>query len=219
MLSASFVFVSILVIAYLGSSTAVFAQTLPSDATVGAARPVLPDSTILPARGEGVSFPIPPVMDRPSAVDEGERLFISNFELKGAIDRPEEGIELDDLKDIIESFRITFQGLDQVGEDGFTDEERMAVAGFISAVVDDPDWDNRLTDYEMLVDRLRDGRLNRETGRTIAQMQTIANSSTQHYQCDACWRPLDGEYFTSTYTRELTVLLCRVRTTHFDART
>ena len=58
----------------------------------------------------------------------------------------------------------------------------MAIAGFMSAVVDDPDWDNRLTDYEVLVDRLRDGRLNREAGMPIGQMQTIANSITQHYR-------------------------------------
>ena len=50
------------------------------------------------------------------------------------------------------------------------------------AVVDDPEWDNQLTDYEVLVDRLREERLDRDTGMTIGQMQEVANAVTQYYR-------------------------------------
>ncbi len=50
----------------------------------------------------------------------------------------------------METSRISYQALDEIGENGFSDEERMAIAGFMSAVVADADWDNRLGDYEGL---------------------------------------------------------------------
>ena len=50
------------------------------------------------------------------------------------------------------------------------------------AVVDDPEWDNQLADYEVLVDRLREERLDRDTGMTIGQMQEVANAVTQYYR-------------------------------------
>ena len=50
------------------------------------------------------------------------------------------------------------------------------------AVVEDPDWDNRLDDYEALVDKLREERLDREVGMTIGQMQEVANAVTQYYR-------------------------------------
>jgi hemolysin activation/secretion protein len=157
-------------------------QSLPGAATPGGALPTLPKRVIPPAAEGAPIFPIPPAIDRPLGVEEGERLYVNQFLLKGVTDRPEQGIVVADIEKVIEEARVQAQGLSEVGEDGFTETEREEIATFMRAVVSDPDWDNRLADYEMLVDRLRQVKLERETGMTIGQMQEVANAVTQYYR-------------------------------------
>ena len=160
----------------------VFGQTLPGAATPGGALPEIPDTDFsIPASPDEL-FPIPPVIDRPLGVEDGERLFVAKFLLKGTIDRPDLGILKADLRKMLEESRVLTQGLDKVGPDGFTDEERQEIAAFMRVVVEDPEWDNQLADYEVLVDRLREERLDRDTGMTIGQMQDVANAVTQYYR-------------------------------------
>lgn len=176
--------VSALVFVWVGSTTEGLAQASPGTAATGGALPDIPESRIAPAQGGEVSFPIPLVIDGPLAVGQGKRLFISNFEFKGTVDRPEVGITLDKLEEIVETSRIWCHGLDELDEGGSSDEERTAVAGFVSGVEDGADWGHRLGDDEVLVGRLREGSLNRDTAMTICQMQAIANAITQQY-CSA----------------------------------
>ena len=154
---------------------------LPGAATPGGAFPNIPDTDLSPPADQEI-FPIPPVIDRPLAIDEGDRLFVSKFVLKGGVDRPDQGILIEELKALLENRRLEAQGLTAVGGDGFTDEERSEIANFMNTVVADPDWGNRLADYESLVDRLRQERLDREVGMTLGEMQELANAITQYYR-------------------------------------
>ena len=162
--------------------TPAVAQQLPGAATPGGALPELPDVDFSTPVAPETLFPIPLVIDRPLDVNDGERLFVSKFLLKGSVDRPGQGILQADLKKLLEDDRVSVQGLDEVGPDGFTDEERHEIASFMRAVIEDPEWDNKLADYELLVDRLRDEQLNRDVGMTIGQMQELANAVTQYYR-------------------------------------
>lgn len=157
-------------------------QTLPGGATPGGALPEVPTQRVVPEIPPADIFPIPPVIDRPLGVEEGERLFISGFRLKGVTDRPEQGIKVEEITELLEKARVEVQGLDQIGDDGFTETERSEIASFMKVVVNDADWDNRLADYEALVDRLREEKLDREVGMTIGQMQELANAVTQYYR-------------------------------------
>ena len=122
------------------------------------------------------------MVDRPLDPGDGGRLFVSKFVLQGSVDRPEQGIVEADLKKMLEDSRIVTQGLDQVGPDGFSKDQRQQIASFMRAVIEDPEWDNQLADYELLVDRLREEHLEQDVGMTIGQMQDVANTITQYYR-------------------------------------
>ena len=159
-----------------------FAQ-LPPGATPGGARPALPaDESLTPSDAPKRMFPIPPSVDRPLDVEEGERLFVSRFKLRGAVERPEKGIDLDELNSLIENLRQEQMQLNAVDKNGFTEPERVEIAEFITSVVHDPDLDMRYEDYEALIDKLRAIKAQREAGMTIGQMQEIAQAVTQYYR-------------------------------------
>ena len=127
-------------------------------------------------------FPIPPAVDRPLDVEEGERVFVSRFELKGVTDRPEDGIALDELADLLDGLRTERQQLSAVDDNGFTDPERVEIAAFMQKVIADPDLDMQFEDYESLVDKLRAIKERRDAGMTIGSMQEIAAAVTQYYR-------------------------------------
>ena len=74
------------------------------------------------------------------------------------------------------------QQLDAIGDDGFTDPERVEIAAFMQKVVVDPDLDMQFEDYEALVDKLRAIKEQRDAGMTIGAMQEIAAAVTQYYR-------------------------------------
>ncbi|MCC7411216.1 MAG: ShlB/FhaC/HecB family hemolysin secretion/activation protein [Gammaproteobacteria bacterium] len=57
-----------------------------------------------PAPGADV-FAVPPVIDRPLDIDEGEKIVVQRFELDNVVERPEFGITLDQLQAIVEAKR------------------------------------------------------------------------------------------------------------------
>jgi len=128
------------------------------------------------------AFPIPPPLERPLAEDEGQRLFVTRFELDGAKDRPGAGIDLEELTGLLEELRVQRQGLDRVDENGFTDEERAEIATFMREAVTNPNYDYMGPEYEALVDRLRELKAERDSGMTVGQMQQIANAVTEYYR-------------------------------------
>jgi hemolysin activation/secretion protein len=157
---------------------------IPPAATPGGARPELPVELPPESRLEdpAAAFPIPPSVDRPLDVEEGDRLFIKKFTLKGAVDRLEAGIDTAELSQIIEELRVERQGLNKVGEDGFTAPERAQISDFMGKVVNDPDLEMSFEEYEALVDQLRAIKAERDAGMTIGQMQQIAATVTEYYR-------------------------------------
>ncbi len=158
------------------------AGQVPAPATPGGALPEQPARLPAAAPAPAVTFPIPPTVDRPLEVEEGERLFVTRFELKGAAEHPEQGIDLEELSQLIEDLRVDRQGLNKIDEDGFTAEEKAQITEFMRRVVDDPQLDMSFADYEALVDKLREEKARREAGMTIGQMQQIAAAVTEYYR-------------------------------------
>ncbi|NKC14921.1 MAG: hypothetical protein GKR94_22870 [Gammaproteobacteria bacterium] len=155
---------------------------LPPAATPGGALPALPEPQ-LPQLVEEGAFPVPPNPERPIGEDEGDRIFVQEFTLDGVIDRPEHGISIEELVELIEELRITAQGLDVVGKDGFTEDERAEVVEFFQRVVSLREDDDFLyEDYNDLVTRLRDERIVRRSGLTIGQLQRVADQVTAYYR-------------------------------------
>ena len=163
-------------------SSAPLAQT-PSGASPGGALPELPAPRPVPSlEGPAAAFPIPPPIDRPLDVEEGNRLFVKTFKLRGVKDRPAEGIDAEELSGIIEGLRVEKLGLNKIGEDGFTEPERAQITEFMQKVVEDPNLDMNFEEYEALVDQLRAIRAERDAGMTIGQMQQIAATVTEYYR-------------------------------------
>jgi hemolysin activation/secretion protein len=161
---------------------AAFAQTQPG-ASPGAVLPELPEPRLEPKlEGPAAAFPIPPSVERPLDVEEGDRLFVKTFKLKGVTDRPAAGIDASELQKILEDLRIERQGLNKVDDDGFTEPERAQIADFMRKVVDDPDLEMNFEEYEALVDQLRAIKAERDAGMTIGQMQQIAATVTEYYR-------------------------------------
>lgn len=156
-------------------------QVLPDAATPGAL-PGLPGEP-LPGLLEPGAFPIPPSPERPFGVEDGDRIFVEAFKLVGVEARPEYGIDIEELKRLVEEVRRTTQGLDKVGEDGFTEDERVQVLGFFKRVVALREFDDFLyEDYNDLVTTLREERLARNAGLTIGQLQQVADRITKYYK-------------------------------------
>ncbi len=153
----------------------------PGGALEGALPGPLTDDGLAPLLDTG-KFPIPPVIDRPLDPGEGDRVFINKFVLKGGRDRPQFGIKLDELDGLLENLRAERQGLNEEGEDGFTESEKGEIAQFMRTVIDSDDLDMQIENYQVLVDKLRLDRLKRRAGLTIGQLQEVANVVTEHYR-------------------------------------
>jgi len=157
------------------------AQTPPAGATPGGALPKIPE-VVGPAAVPPQGFPIPPAVDRPLAVNEGERLFVGKFALEGAGDHPDQGVNLKELESLIEDLRVESEGLNKVDERGFSKEDKVQISDFIHEVVNAPDLDMNFDAYEALIDKLRAEKAERDAGMTIGQMQQIANAVTEYYR-------------------------------------
>jgi hemolysin activation/secretion protein len=146
--------------------------------------PELPSPPPVPKdlQDAAAAFPIPPSVDRPLDVEEGDRLFVKKFTFKGVVDHLEAGVDSAELSQIIEDLRVERQGLNKVGEDGFTEPERAQISDFMGKVVSDPDLEMNFEEYEALVDQLRAIKAERDAGMTIGQMQQIAATVTEYYR-------------------------------------
>ena len=117
------------------------APELPPSAQPGAAQPRDLTSP-LPEYREPFRIEIPPVIERPLGVDEGVRIFVTAFELRGILQdptAPELGAraratverEFNEALALIEQQRIERQQQGDVGDDGFTPAERERVVAFM----------------------------------------------------------------------------------------
>ena len=157
---------------------------IPPAARPGGAMPERPSPPPVPKdlQDPAAAFPIPPTVDRPLDVEEGDRLFVKKFTFKGVADDLEAGIDSAELSQIVEDLRVERQGLNKVGEDGFTEPERAQISDFMGTVVSDPDLEMNFEEYEALIDQLRAIKAERDAGMTIGQMQQIAATVTEYYR-------------------------------------
>ena len=92
-------------LAGLLAGAAVSAQEvgIPESARPGATRPEAADQTVTPAQAPSVTnLPIPPVIDRPFEIDEGEHVAVKEFRLLDAEDLPEYGISLAEIQQLLQ---------------------------------------------------------------------------------------------------------------------
>ena len=94
---------------------------LPSPARPGAVLPERDERQREPREPAGEVLEVPPMIDRPLDPDEGERVVVERFELTGARDRPQHGVEVSDLEEILERAR-------QERPEGFTVGQLQQVA-------------------------------------------------------------------------------------------
>ena len=76
---------------------------IPESARPGAARPEAVEETVAPEVSPNVTnLPIPPVIDRPFEIDEGDHVAVKEFRLLDAEDLPEYGISLAEIQQILQ---------------------------------------------------------------------------------------------------------------------
>ena len=78
---------------------------IPPSVTPGGVQPDLERRT-LPAAPDTSGFPIPPVIDRPLDIDEGDRIPVRAFVLEGVTDHPEAGIHKSEIEALVEKMRL-----------------------------------------------------------------------------------------------------------------
>ncbi|MCW9015041.1 MAG: hypothetical protein OQL06_14820 [Gammaproteobacteria bacterium] len=159
----------------------VSAADLPASALPGAVDPgreSRPEFTEPPAE----VFMVPPLISRPLGVDEGERLFVKSIVLRGAIDRPEAGIRLQEVRELVEGLRFKSQKLDSEVTSGFTKEELEYGAEFLRKLIDDPEKFEISKEFivEQLVSDLRFKM--KERWLTIGHLQRIADEVSLYYR-------------------------------------
>jgi len=130
----------------------------------------------------GEIFMVPPLQDRPLGVDEGERLFVRSISLRSAVDRPEAGISLKEVRELVENLRFASQELNDELGSGFTKKELLHGAKLLRQLVDDPSQLDVSKEFllESLVSEMRFKM--RERWLTIGNLQQIADEVTRYYR-------------------------------------
>ena len=175
--------ISILLVVFssqtLISSQLFAAPTIPDAATPGGALPrVLLDRVPIP-KDDGF-LEIPKVIDRPLGADEGERVKVTEFTLKGVQTREEYGIREEDIAFIAEANRVRRQRLNEEDTGGFTTGEVDEIAEFIRRLVEEPNQRPTSAELWKLVFKLRNSEWGR--GLTIGQIQEVADEITRYYR-------------------------------------
>jgi hemolysin activation/secretion protein len=176
-----------------GPNPPTVSNSVPFAGQAGGAQPRVSGPEIPPDADRGPVFNIPPVYERPLGVEEGERVLVTGFVLRGVEDDLAAGIKsseiearvqarFDELTKIIEDLRMTRQNRDKIDADGFTAEEKQKVLSFIQSILSSVSADSQVEAYEQFIQGLRLQRLERDQGLTIGQMGLIAEEVTKYYR-------------------------------------
>ena len=153
--------------------------TLPDAATPGGALPrSLEHRTII--ADDSDKLIIPRVIDRPLGVDEGDRVKVKEFVLKGVESHPEFNIRKEDVAFIAEANRVNRQRIDEADMEGFTPEEVDEIAEFVRQLVEEPNQRPTSANLWKLVFKLRKSEWSR--GLTMGQIQEVADEITRYYR-------------------------------------
>jgi len=123
----------------------------------------------------GVALDVPPVYRRPLGVEEGPRVHVAAFRLTGVVERPELGITLEALGELVEGLRRERQGLNESLLQGLSGEDARAIARTLL------DEETPAADYPALIEQLRRSKKFRES-LTMGQIQEVANAVTAYYR-------------------------------------
>ncbi len=160
-------------------STNAFSAPLPDAATPGGALPrSLENRTTIVDNSDKLI--IPRVIDRPLGVDEGERVKVREFVIKGVKSHPEFGIRKEDIAFIAEANRVKRQRLDEADMEGFTRAEIDNIAEFIRQLVEEPNQRPTSANLWKLVFKLRKSEWDR--GLSMGQIQEVADEITRYYR-------------------------------------
>jgi len=123
-------------------------------------------------------------MDRPLAVDEGERLIVRAFALRGVVDRPKYDLLIRDIEAILETQRLEKQRLQGDVIEGFTPGALVESAKILRELVDRRQRGEATEkDFERvqeLIQKLKDVEYNQ--GLTVGQLQEIVDEVTRFYR-------------------------------------
>jgi hemolysin activation/secretion protein len=137
-----------------------------------------------PVPDEGSLFLVPPVTDRPLAVDEGERLIVRAFALRGVVDRPGYDLMIRDIEAILETQRLEKQRLQGDVIEGFTPGALVESAKILRELVDRRQRGEATEEdfqrVQELIKKLKDVEYNQ--GLTIGQLQEIVDEVTRFYR-------------------------------------
>ena len=111
--------------AILSAGSAQAAAPIPGAATPGGAMPNLKQPETAAPANDNVTYPIPPVIERPLAVDEGPKLKVRAFVLDGVVDHPKQGISKQAVQALVDGFKAK-------RPDGFTIGQLQEVANEIT---------------------------------------------------------------------------------------
>ena len=132
----------------------------------------------LPVVREPFGFNIPPVIERPLGAEAGPRIFVNRFVVESVLDDP----QAREAEGMVERERFLRQRQDEIGPDGFADDERQRVIEFMERITRDLSPDRSLEEYQRLVDDIRMSRLERSQGLTIGQIAEVADEVTNLYR-------------------------------------
>lgn len=166
---------------------------LPPAALPGGARPQIQSAPLAQPEDAGPVFSIPPVFERPLGVEEGERIFVKGFVLKGVEDDVRAGVRsaeiearvqqrFEDLQKLLEELRVRDQKQTNVDADGYSPEEKEKVLSFIRDVLSTVDPEAQVEAYQTFIQGLKLQRLERDAGLTIGQLGLIADEVTKYYR-------------------------------------
>ena len=161
------------------------APVLPPAASPGGVAPSQVEGTKTP-EAEPEVFLIPPLVDRPLGVNEGQRLFVKTITLRGVINRPESGIFVSDVRKLVERYRQAKQRVNEEVTQGFTKKELAIGAKLVRKLLTETEQEKQqepltqIPEYQATIHELRLEMYNRQL--TIGLLQDIANEVTSYYR-------------------------------------
>ena len=179
-----------LLAAFMSFSVLAATPSLPPAASPGGVDPKHVEGAKTPEIPPDV-FLIPPLIDRPLSIDEGDRLFVKTITLRGVINRPESGVYVSDVRKLVEKYRQTKQRVDEEVTEGFTKKELEIGAKLVRKLLTETEQEKQAEEaapepvtqtpgYENVIKDLRLEMYNRQL--TIGRLQEIANEVTRYYR-------------------------------------
>ncbi len=111
----------------------------------------------------------------------GPRIIVKKFAFQGLKDYPQYGISSKEVEEIAERLRVVYMKEDQIGEDGYTPQEKDEITEFLHEIGGQQSVDNIThEDLQALIDIVREQ--NQSRGLSFADLEEVANRLTLYYR-------------------------------------